>query len=996
MLNSDNFMKHIILQALAVSLSMLLSASASAQSGTSELRRAIALYESAQYESASSILSKLEASPLSEGYIVLCAIASRKADFEERISAYERAYPGSILTDRIRFEQARVLFDSGRYDEAALLFSKISSAILNEAETQEYLFKCGYCAFSLERLDQAESFLSILDALDYCEYSSPARYIRATMLYNSEQFAQAEKLYWQLTKDPRFADLACFYIIDCEFNQGNYDYAISEGEKIYESATPERKTRLARIISEASLIRGDKQKAREYFDGLSAYEMNRKDYFYAGTVMYSVGDYPAAIHNYTQMGELRDSLGQIAAYHLGNSYLKTHNSVAAMDAFKVASELNYDKKMTEDASFNYAKLAFDLNKDSSGFNNYLRRYSTKTRGEQIYGYMALAALIDRDYAAAIEAYDHIDELDNDMLSNYCKANFLRAQQLFAGASYTDAIPYWRVCAYYLPKTSRLSQYSRYWIAEAQYRIGEYSEAAASFTELYNSSALYGSTEGALLPYNVGYSHFKAGDYSPAARWFELYLSSGAGEHREDALCRRADCDFAQANYGQAVSSYQRVLDEYDSADRIYPYYQQAISYGLAGDKAKKISTLKRVEAASKDAPLYEEAWYELGRAQMDGKKSADAIASFRHLKDNAKDKVWKAKALAGLGMVYRNANDYSRSLESYKSIVSLLPGSQYAEEALLAIESIYQKQKQGHKFLEYLEANSLSESRTEAEKEQIYFNTAEQLYLDGSYSEAIAALSKFLDSYPGSSQKPLTQFYLAESYRASGDKEKSVSLYAQAKSASSEQAFTETAKLRFAELSFELERFQDAYQGYLELNTSTKLNANRSLAAVGMMRSAYKCKDYPAAINASDLVVSDSESSAQLLREAKYTKAKASLALSRRKEALALFRELAADPSSTEGAEAMLFIIQNSFDTGDFATVESQVYSFSQKAGDQSYYLAKAYLILGDSFAQRGQIEQARATYESIRDGYVPESGSDDVADNVRKRIDNLNSIQAN
>lgn len=106
-----------------------------------------------------------------------------------------------------------------------------------------------------------------------------------------------------------------------------------------------------------------------------------------------------------------------------------------------------------------------------------------------------------------------------------------------------------------------------------------------------------------------------------------------------------------------------------------------------------------------------------------------------------------------------------------------------------------------------------------------------------------------------------------------------------------------------------------------------------------------------------------------------------------------MFRVLAGEPSTPEGAEASYMLIQNSFDTGDFDAVEDGVYNFSQVAGGQSYWLARAYLVLGDSFAERGNYAQARATYESIRDGYVPENGQDDISSNVKMRLERLETI---
>ena len=100
-----------------------------------------------------------------------------------------------------------------------------------------------------------------------------------------------------------------------------------------------------------------------------------------------------------------------------------------------------------------------------------------------------------------------------------------------------------------------------------------------------------------------------------------------------------------------------------------------------------------------------------------------------------------------------------------------------------------------------------------------------------------------------------------------------------------------------------------------------------------------------------------------------------------------MFRALASNPSTAEGAEAKYIIIQDIFDKGEFTNVETEVYEFSQKAGSQSYWLAKAYIVLADSFAARGMNGQAKATFESIRDGYTPFGDTDDVLDNVKRKL---------
>jgi TolA-binding protein len=457
--------------------------------------------------------------------------------------------------------------------------------------------------------------------------------------------------------------------------------------------------------------------------------------------------------------------------------------------------------------------------------------------------------------------------------------------------------------------------------------------------------------------------------------------------------RRADCDFGRRDYKAAVSSYQKVMTEFFTPDNIYPYYQQAVAYGLSGDKRRKVSTLLHVEDATPGVPLYEEALYELGRAQMDQKNNNDAVRTFTRLRHNTKDNTWVARAMIGLGMVYRNMGEYDAALEYNMEVVRLMPNSDYAAEAMAAIESIYTARRQPEKFLEYVEQNSLAQSRSDADREKLYFNTAEQLYLAGNHQQAATTLRKYLEEYPGGADRLLAEFYLAECYNALGQKEQAVGHYAAATAGESVYSFSEMARLRYAELSYALERYQDAFKGYQELLSTAKMDANKQTARVGMMRAAYRSKDYATAIAAADDVSALRGLSNELKREATFVKAKSSLATSQRDQAMRLFRQLANEPSTAIGAESEYLLIQNLYDTGKFDAVDDEVYAFSQKAGDQSYWLARAYVTLGDSFAERGQYAQAKATFESIRDGYEPEKGADDILDSVKMRLERLATL---
>ena len=161
----------------------------------------------------------------------------------------------------------------------------------------------------------------------------------------------------------------------------------------------------------------------------------------------------------------------------------------------------------------------------------------------------------------------------------------------------------------------------------------------------------------------------------------------------------------------------------------------------------------------------------------------------------------------------------------------------------------------------------------------------------------------------------------------------------------------------------------------------------------GMMRSAFKGHEWAKAIENADHLIYDSRSDAALKVEADYVKAKSYLASSRRDEAFAILEKLSGDVSGAYGAESAYMLIQDCYDRGDFTEVENKVYAFADAGSGQVYWLAKSFIVLGDSFAERGDVEQAKATFESVRDGYESGAQGDDVLDNVNMRLKRLEEM---
>ena len=967
------------------------------QEDLKEFRDAVRLYEKGMANRSKTLFHELsgkDAKADYEGYSVLCDVRLKVAGYETLMQDFLERHPYSIHVPQIRYSHALNLFDAQDYKSASGEFSLLKPKHLDKGQRTEFLFKRAYCNLENKEFQTALERFHEVEKLPMSDFTAPSRYAIGYINYQKKDFREALAWFEQSSEDGRFESISRWYIMECRFMMHDYSYVVKYGPQMYEEIAAERKPHLARIISESYLVLGDADGARRYY-GLSTdadAPKTRADWFYSGSVLYAVEDYKGAIESFSRMGMRTDSIGQVANYHMAYSYIQTKNKVAAMEAFKDASLSKYDEDIAEDAYFNYAKLAFDLNNDAAVFQDYLKTYSDIEKGDRIYSYIAVAALHERDYEGAIEAYDQIDDLDVNMKDNYMKANYLRAVQLIRNGSFRKAIPCLKAAVYYSDKASRFNQLSRYWLAEAYYRNDDYAGAREIFTDLYNVSAMYGEPESRLIPYNIAYCFFKERNYPAAGKWFDEYLDQSSVRYRKEALERKADCCFITKDYKSAAQTYSLVMEDYFNADDVYPYYQAGLSYGLSKEPEKKIEVLLNVMDASPEAEFYPEALFELGRAYTLKDDDENAFDCFRKLADSVKDSTFVARAYVEMGSLARNHSQFNEALGYYKTVVEQMPLSGYADDALLAIESIYQTRNQPEEYIAYIEAIGKGAVKTADEKENMIFNSAEQIFLSENYQKALASLQSYKEKYPGGANVYKADFYIAESYRALGMKERACDSY-KAVISGGQGSFVEISMLNFSVLSYQLERWDDAYSGYQSLYAAAKLENNRFTAVTGMMRSAYRSHKWDAAISGAESVAEDPRADSQLKLEADYVKAKSYLAVSRRDEAYAILKELSKDMTTIYGAEAAYMLILDSYDKGDFSDVETKVYAFSDSGSGQTYWLAKSFIVLGDSFAERGELSQAKATFESVRDGYKASDDDDDVQDNVRMRLQRLDAM---
>lgn len=953
---------------------------AAAEQAFSELAR--------QQASASGLVSSEIAA-----YRVMCDISMDRANADWALGVFSSKYPTAPELPMVRYALASRHFDNGRYKEARRLFSIIDKKHLYKAWRTEFEFKRSFCNMRTAHYKEAaEGFSSIIEGR-HTPYTYPAIFYLGYVKYITKEFADAIKLFGRSAADSRFALMSSYYSLECSFMLKDFRTVADDGPAVYEKVDKELKPKVARILSESFFALKDKDNAARYLDFFrrSGKEFSRKDLYFSGVLFYDMKNYNDALIALRQITSVPDSISQNAWYLMAGCHLGKRNQIAALNAFRAASELDFDAAIKEKAMFSYAKLSFDVNSDISRFDEYMKAYPSNGRADEINNYIAASFIQSKDYASAVTALQKVGNPNAESRENLRNAAFMRALQNMNDGSYKSAMQMLDISAAASNhRSDLLGCLTDYWKAECLFRTERYSEAASIYGLLLSNQTFAMETpERKLTPYNLAYCHFKTGDYEAAKRRFGEYLDSDdEPAMRQDATIRLADCHFELKEYAEAAALYEEAYRTWQSDDDLYPVLQGASSYDLAGQQDSGIALLSAATKDNRSSSMYPNVLFALGQAYSAIGKVQDAKECFLTLRGMKADSVFYAKGLIGLGKINYSEGRFSKSIECYKTVVADCPSTPEAEEALEHLEDVYQQMNKPDEFLAYIDGIGLSEMKTGEDREKMLYLSVERFCNARKWSSAAASAQSFLVTYPDGQYSPKVKLYLARSLAATGRREAALNAYLEAAS-SGDASLAETATLEYASLAYSMEKYGVAAKSYSSLLMMSQHSGTRSAALSGRMKASYMLKNYDNVITDAQSIGALADADAGKRREAQYYLAKAYLKKDGREFAKPLLAALSGDASDEFGAEASYLLVEDAFNTGNFEEVESLTDAFSNSGTTHLYWLARSFIILGDSYAARGDLTQAESVYRSVKGGYSSDR-KDDVLGRVDSRLKEL------
>jgi tetratricopeptide (TPR) repeat protein len=910
-----------------------------------------------------------------EFYIPVCYLELGNEKGRSELANFVESHPNSPLINSAYFRLGNADFASKRYKQALSEYQKTDRTALSGKELDEYCFKSGYCNLEAGNTDKAKAFFDELKGKSGT-YAESSQYYRAHIDYLEGNYDAALTEFQKLEKSTQYSAVIPFYKAQIYFAQGKYQEVIDIGTPLMSKASEKQKTELSKILGVSYYQLKKYNEALPYVDNyLKNSKITPHEYYVAGFCYGKAGQTDKAIANFEKSVSGRDSLSQNAYYQLAGLYIKKGDKQRAMMAFQNASEMKFDPKIREDALFQYAKITYELdyspfNESVKAFDRYISEYPNSEKNDLAYDYLGKVFMTTRNYKDALASLDKIKVKSPAIKKAYQRVAYNRGIEFYRDLNFTEAVNLLTKSLEYGEYNSELKALSYYWRGDANFRLGKTDEAIADYKKFQSIPGASKLKEYAVSNYNIGYVLFNKEQYSQAVPWFSKYFSSNPDKTNpiySDAYNRMGDCYFINREFEKAIANYDNAYQA-GSSDADYALFQKAFCYGLLQNNQSKIADLEKLQSQFPNSNYIDDALFETGKAYERLKDENKAISNYQAVIDKFPSSPYKPKALLQLGLLAYNRNDFNASINYYKQVAENYPNTPEASAAMTGIRNNYIETNKVNDYISYAKGLGQSASPSTNEQDSLTYLAAEKLYM-AKDPRAKTELGNYLENFPSGNFGLNAHFYKAECEYRDNQPEEAIKDYDFVLS-QPDNIFTENSLIRASELTYKSGDYAKSLGYYERLETVSNNNNNLLLSLAGELRCNYELKNFTAVSKIGYRIRSMEKIPPELDREATFLSAKAFIELNEPSKALPLWRKLAADTKSLEGAEAKYRICEYYYINKKYKEAENEVMDFIDKNTPHQFWLAKSFILLAHNYEKQNDIFQATHTLKSIIENY--------------------------
>ena len=925
--------------------------------------------------------SALNAGQIQEAEYYMAANAYRlsQTDAASKLTVYLAQHPYTPFEDMASFMLGMLEFKQKKYANALKYFNAVNEKRLGKYEKVDFLFSKGFASLQTKNYNEALTIFKQLKEMN-TRYDLAATYYYAYTQYSLGNYEAALPDFLKLESNPAYKKIVPYYILQIYYAQKKYDMMNERADLLLKSnPTNPNNAEIYRIMGEIAYEKKDYAKA---ISNLKNYEKNakqvlRNDMYILGLALYQNKDYKGAIQRLQKTTTEKDALTENAYLHLGNANVKLNNKTNARLAYEAALRTNFNADVREEAMYSYALTTYEstsaFGESISAFNQFLSEFPNSKHTNNAQNYLANVFFTTKNYETAYEAIQKIKNPNSRLVEARQYLLYQIGTEAFTQQNHSKAIEYFNLSLQSSPNGKYAAE-SLYWRSEAYFLTAQPEKSIANLQNFFRNPYAKTSANFKTANYGMAYAHFSRKNYGEALMWFLKYAdietNNRAGTYT-DALNRIGDCYFNARNFPKAEAYYSKAA-ELSPNTGDYALFQSAYVAGLQKNYNGKILRLENLLTKYPRSEYADASMYEIGRAYIMLENDAKALDAFKRLLNNKPSSPSARKAALDIGMIYYNQSNYDEAIKAYKRVISNYPSSEEAQTALESLESVYVDKNDVASYLAYTKTLGLKIANNNANREDsISYIAAERQYMIANYNQAISGFSSYIKSFcAGGRYCSNAQYYLADSYYKTNEKDKALTAY-QALLQINGNQFEQDAVMRCAEITYDKKDYTSSLQYFKQLQNIAPSADKRNIARLGILRCSYFLNDHQTTINIANDIMSDPKSDANLKMEARYNRAKAYIALNQTTTAIADLKTLANDTRTENGAEAKYLLTNIYFEQNNLTDAENEVLDFAKKNTPYQFWLARSFIVLSDVYMKQNNDFQAKQYLLSLQKNYT-------------------------
>ncbi|MBL7815455.1 MAG: tetratricopeptide repeat protein [Saprospiraceae bacterium] len=937
------------------------------------------------------------------------AVRSGQPNGEQLMLDYIRTYSPDPLAGQAAIEMGDFYFNQGKLDKALDFYNAMSASDLPPAQRDELYFKQGYAYFVSKKFPQAKANLSKVRDLTSFKYYNEANYYYGMCAFFENNLDEAARSFQRVASSKQYAAVVPYNLVQIFAAQRDWDKVLRAGLAALEDPKIKNAKQINQLIGQAYFEKKQFELAEKYLvegaDGNAS--MRAEDYYQLGFCQHRNGHYDQASKSLENLSGQNSQIGQHGMYLLGDCYLRLGNRPRAKNAFSIASRMNYDPSVTEEAQWNYAKLAYELKQTQEAVDALQAIPQSSKNYSEAQNLLSEVLLQTRNFDEALRIINATTYKTPKLREAAQKALTYRGMQLVQTGDKQAAKTYFERSLTDAPDATT-KMMANYWLGYISYDLKEYDNsqrymgnflsAAKGMSQLPAESSIH------MANYIQGYNYLKEKNYQTALTYFQDCVTGIKREFESissdyvrnqvlgDATLRLGDCHFKRNQYDNALRFYDEAVNK-NYSGFVYALYQKGIIQGLKGNNVEKLISLEKLTTNYPNSEFAAAALLEIGITYMNINQLDKAQQALSRVVQNHKDKnEYVVGALLRLGLIAQNKGNNESAISYYKQVFYNNPSPTDAKAALERLQDIYVnelgKPDEYFAFLQTIPGYKVDN----LEQDNITYKAAEVQYEAGNYDKAILNFTSYLSRFPNSANTINAYYYRGESYAAKKDYANALSDYDAVVQRGSSKLYEKACEKATLIAYNSSQNFSKAFDLAVKWDKVASTEDKRFEAELWAARSAYRLNRADAVLEYGSKVANSNRATKVQIAQANFQLGKVTFDRNEWDRAQGYFlKTIAAGGSDEQTSEARYLdaMIEYKKRNLDAALDKADRASMNNPS---VYWAAKAVILQADIYAEKNDLVNARAALESIVEGVkeYPE-----IVTEAQQKLNNLKSKES-